>query len=183
MVGNDVIFATSATLGGHCEIGDFVSHRRAVRRAPVHPDRAAGNGGRGVRRARRHHSVRPRQRPVCGARRPQHHRHEAPQVHQGSGWRECAAFYQKLLPRPRHLRRAAGRGAGARAARIRRSPKSSASSARASTARCACPPGSTEQALITGMAASHDLSGLGDFFAGRRRRRRRRHAVCGGGVA
>jgi len=24
MVGNDVIFATSATLGGHCEIGDFV---------------------------------------------------------------------------------------------------------------------------------------------------------------
>ena len=23
-VGNDVIFATSATLGGHCEIGDFV---------------------------------------------------------------------------------------------------------------------------------------------------------------
>jgi UDP-N-acetylglucosamine acyltransferase len=24
IVGNDVIFATSATLGGHCEIGDFV---------------------------------------------------------------------------------------------------------------------------------------------------------------
>ena len=24
VVGNDVIFATSATLGGHCEIGDFV---------------------------------------------------------------------------------------------------------------------------------------------------------------
>jgi UDP-N-acetylglucosamine acyltransferase len=24
LVGNDVIFATSATLGGHCEIGDFV---------------------------------------------------------------------------------------------------------------------------------------------------------------
>jgi len=25
-VGNDVIFATSATLGGHCEIGDFRLH-------------------------------------------------------------------------------------------------------------------------------------------------------------
>ena len=65
MVGNNVIFATSATLGGHCEIGDFVYHRRAVGRASVHADRAAGDGRRRLRRARRHHSVRPRQRPVC----------------------------------------------------------------------------------------------------------------------
>ena len=28
VVGNDVTFATSATLGGHCEVGDFVSMGR-----------------------------------------------------------------------------------------------------------------------------------------------------------
>ena len=62
----------------------FRLHRRAVGGAPVHADRAAGDGRRRLRRARRRHSVRPRQRPVCEPRRAQHHRHEAPQVHQGA---------------------------------------------------------------------------------------------------
>ena len=66
MVGSDVIFATSATLGGHCEIGDFVYHRRAFRRASVHARRAAGDGRRRLRRARRRDSVRTCQWPVCG---------------------------------------------------------------------------------------------------------------------
>ena len=65
VVGNDVIFATSATLGGHCEIGDFVfigglsavhqfgrvgsqvmvggAHRRAQRRDSVRPVRTASS--------------------------------------------------------------------------------------------------------------------------------------------
>ena len=77
MVGNDVIFATSATLGGHCEIGDHVYIGGFVGGAPIRPDRLAGHGRRVVGRPRRHHSVRACERPTCDARRPQRHRHEA----------------------------------------------------------------------------------------------------------
>ena len=81
IVGNDVIFATSATLGGHCEIGDFVFIGGLSAVHQFTPGRAAGDGRRRLRRARRRHSVRPCQRPVRRAGRPQHRRHEAAQVH------------------------------------------------------------------------------------------------------
>ena len=79
IVGNDVIFATSATLGGHCEIGDFVFMGGL---SAVHQFGRVGSQvmvGGAQRRAQRRHPVRPCQRPVRGLDRPQHHRHEAPQ--------------------------------------------------------------------------------------------------------
>ena len=46
VVGNDVIFATSATLGGHCEIGDFVFIGGLSAVHQFTPDRIAGDGRR-----------------------------------------------------------------------------------------------------------------------------------------
>ena len=115
----------------------FRLHRRPVGGASVHPGRAAGDGRRRLRRARRRDSVRPRQRPVCEPRRPQHHRHEAPQVHPRAA-RHGALVLSKAVSRARHVCRAAQRGAAAGEPRIRRSRKSWPSSARPSIARCAC---------------------------------------------
>src|SRR2546430_13225108 len=46
VVGNDAIFATSATLGGHCEIGDFVYIRELPHRLRLPQDRAREVGRR-----------------------------------------------------------------------------------------------------------------------------------------
>src|SRR2546430_6179217 len=46
MVGNNAIFATSATLGGHCEIGDFVYIRELPHRLRLPQDRAREVGRR-----------------------------------------------------------------------------------------------------------------------------------------
>ena len=100
MVGNDVIFATSATLGGHCEIGDFVFIGGLSAVHQFTRIGLAGDGRRRLRRARRRDPVRPRQRPVRQARRPQHRRHEAPQVHAASGSPRIRSFYQKLFHGP-----------------------------------------------------------------------------------
>src|SRR6185437_14326474 len=76
------------------------------------------------RRARRRDSVRARQRPICDPRRPQHHRHEAAQVHPrtvGAG----ALVLPKTVSWPRRLRRTARRGAadGEGRPRDRRNPE------------------------------------------------------------
>ncbi len=101
----------------------FRLHRRIVGGASVHPDRAAGDGRRRLRRARRRDSVRAGERPICQPRRPQHHRHEAARLHEGAS-RQGARVLPETVLRPRHLRRTAGRGAAAGVAKIRRSAKS-----------------------------------------------------------
>ena len=111
LVGNDVIFATSATLGGHCEIGDFVfiGGLSAVHQfGRVGPQVMVGAlcGVRG--------DVIPFglvNGQYASARRPQHRRHEAPQVHPRAA-RDGAIVLSKAVSRPRRLCRTAERGAG-----------------------------------------------------------------------
>ena len=57
VVGNDVIFATSATLGGHAEIGDFVFMGGLSAVHQYRPRRFAGDDQRAHRGARRHNPV------------------------------------------------------------------------------------------------------------------------------
>src|SRR6266550_362115 len=80
-VGERGYFMNCSHVGHDCHVGDarrslrdrrFRLHRRAVGGAPVHPDRAAGDGRRRLRRARRYHSIRARQRSVCEPRRVDH---------------------------------------------------------------------------------------------------------------
>src|SRR5256886_13124336 len=59
VVGNDAIFATSATLGGHCEIGDFVYIGGLSGGHQFTPDRAQGVGGGGCGGGRGGISLRP----------------------------------------------------------------------------------------------------------------------------
>jgi hypothetical protein len=137
-VGNDVIFATSATLGGHCEIGDFVFIGGLSAVHQVHADRAAGDGRRRLRRARRRHSVRPRQRQyagleglnIIGMKRRKFTRERLARVR---------SFYQKLFHGPAFSPSGWTRCSRS-PARIQRLRKSSASSAMASIARCAFRP-------------------------------------------
>ena len=139
MVGNDVIFATSATLGGHCEIGDFVYIGGLSAVHQMSPDRLAGDGRRRLRRARRRHPVRARQRPVCRARRPQRRRHAAAEIHQAAP-ATVRAFYQKLFHGPGIFaeRLDAVQPMASEDPAIARNPRPS--SATASSARCACRP-------------------------------------------
>ena len=99
-VGNDVIFATSATLGGHCEIGDFVfiGGLSAVHQFTRIGPQVMVGGVCGVRGDVIPFGLVNGQYAV--PRRPQHHRHEAPQVHHASGSPRCASFYQKLFQAP-----------------------------------------------------------------------------------
>ncbi len=178
-VGNDVIFATSATLGGSLRDRRLRLHRRSVRRASVHADRPAGDGRRRLRRARRRHSVRPRQRPVCEPRRPQPHRHEAAQVHQASGSPTVRAFYQKLFHGPGIFAERLERCSRS-PARIPRSPRSSTSSRRASIARSAFPRiANSDDGIAAAMtsAASGISSPVGVVAGGGA------HAVRGRGLA
>ena len=80
-VGNDVIFATSATLGGHCEIGDFVfiGGLSAVHQFTRIGPQVMVGGVCGVRGDVIPFGLVNGQ--YAQPRRPQHHRHEAPQVH------------------------------------------------------------------------------------------------------
>ncbi len=189
-VGNDVIFATSATLGGHCEIGDFVFIGGLSAVHQFGRDRLAGDDRRRLRRAQRRDSVRPCQRPVRQPRRPQHHRHEAPQVHAASGSLTVRSFYQKLFHGPgvfadrlNEVQQLADDRSGDRGnPDLHRCRK---------TSRTVSAGQNRQQALMRAVnrvplagrcsGVSHDGSGLADFIAGRPDCGRRRHAVRGRG--
>ena len=100
MVGNDVIFATSATLGGHCEIGDFVfiGGLSAVHQFTRIGPQVMVGGVCGVRGDVIPFGLVNGQ--YARARRPQHHRHEAPQVHQASGSPPCARSIKSCFTAP-----------------------------------------------------------------------------------
>ena len=155
MVGNDVDLRDLGDAGRPLRDRRFCFHGRAVGGAPIHPGRAAGDGRRRLRRARRRDSVRPRQRPVCQPRRPQHHRHEAPQIHPRAA-RDGTVVLSKAVSRPRHVCRAAERGAGIWRLRIPRSRKSWLSSTPASIASCACRRQTAATGLDDGMSPGRD---------------------------
>ena len=111
VVGNDVIFATSATLGGHCEIGDFVFMGGL---SAVHQFGRVGSQvmiGAAHRRAQRRHPLRPCQRPdtraltglnVVGMKRRRFSRERLATVR---------SFYLRAVSRSRRVCRAPERGA------------------------------------------------------------------------
>ena len=102
-VGNDVIFATSATLGGHCEIGDFVyiGGLSAVHQFTRIGPQVMVGGVCGVRGDVIPFGLVNGQ--YAEPRRPQHHRHEAPQVHQASGSPPCGRSIKSCFTAPASL--------------------------------------------------------------------------------
>ena len=111
LVGNDVIFATSATLGGHCEIGDFVfiGGLSAVHQFTRIGPQVMVGGVCGVRGDVIPFGLVNGQ--YATPRRPQHRRHEAPQIHPRAAC-HAPVVLSKAVSRPRHVCRKAERGAG-----------------------------------------------------------------------
>ncbi len=111
-VGNDVIFATSATLGGHCEIGDFVfiGGLSAVHQFTRIGPQVMVGGVCGVRGDVIPFGLVNGQYAsleglnIIGMKRRQ--------VHQGAAG-DGSLVLSEAVSRPRHLRRAARRGAAA----------------------------------------------------------------------
>ena len=168
-VGNDAIFATSATLGGHCEIGDFVfiGGLSAVHQFTRIGPQVMVGGVCGVRGDIIPFGLVNGQ--YAEPRRAEHHRHEAPPVHQGAAG-DGARVLPKAVSRPRHLCRAAECGAAARRRRSgdRRNPR--LSSRKASIARSAFPPTtatSSDDGIAAAMnSAASDISSPVGVIAG-----------------
>ena len=151
-VGNDVIFATSATLGGHCEIGDFVfiGGLSAVHQFTRIGPQVMVGGVCGVRGDVIPFGLVNGQYAsleglnIIGMKRRKFTRERLA---------TRAVVLSEAVSRPRHLRRAAGRGAaaGRRGSRDCGNPRPS--SATASIARCAFRP-TTATGIDDGVAAA-----------------------------
>ena len=124
VVGNDVIFATSATLGGHCEIGDFVfmGGLSAVHQFGRVGSQVMISALTGVRGDVIPYSLANGQFAHLDG--PQHRRHEAPQFHPRTSG-DGSIVLSKTVSRPRRVCRPPERGAASWPAPILRSRKSS----------------------------------------------------------
>ncbi|MGY4333395.1 DUF1009 family protein/carbonic anhydrase/acetyltransferase-like protein (isoleucine patch superfamily) [Bradyrhizobium sp. LB7.2] len=166
-VGNDVIFATSATLGGHCEIGDFVfiGGLSAVHQFTRIGPQVMVGGVCGVR-----DDVIPfglvngqyaalEGLNLIGMKRRKFTKQRLATVR--------AFFTRNSSMGPAPLPNA-WRRRGRSPVKIRRSPKSSTSSARASIARSVFPPSRSDDGMAAGMtsAASEISSPVGVIAGG-----------------
>ena len=158
MVGNDVIFATSATLGGHCEIGDFVfiGGLSAVHQFARIGSQVMVGGVCGVRGDVIPFGLVNGQYAsleglnIIGMKRRKFTRERLATVR---------SFYQKLFHGPGVFRRTAepGAAAGGRGSRDRRN----SGLHRRRQASRAVPSGRRgQQALMTGLNASHRTSAM-----------------------